>query len=72
MLDRKFRHPRRPLRPVDLVLPAVFAQLLLFVHAAGFPPDQALVRVAVGNLVIAALAMLPSLWLKPVRVHWVN
>ncbi len=74
MLDRKFRHPhpRRPLRPVDLILPAMLAQLLLFVHAASLPPAQALFRVAAGNLVISALAMLPSLWQRPVSAHWVH
>lgn len=52
----------RPLRPIDLLFPVGFSQLIIFACAAQSP--QPVYLVAVGNILLIALAMLPSTFAK--------
>ncbi len=64
---------RRSLRPVDLLFPAMIAQVLVFAYASCLPPKRALIHASIGNfIIISGLAMLPSLWARPVKAHWVR
>lgn len=49
------------LRPVHLVIPATLAQMLVFLVAIYHTPAEALYVLGIGNLLIIALAMSPSL-----------
>ncbi|HQU03025.1 MAG TPA: hypothetical protein PLI12_11295 [Acetobacteraceae bacterium] len=48
------------LRPRHLVIPVMLAQLIVFIIAAQLPPVAALTFGATANLVIVAMAILPS------------
>jgi len=54
----------RALRPVDLILPVMGAQVALFVFTAWLPIGRAIIDMAIGNIVIAGLAMLPVTFVK--------
>jgi hypothetical protein len=49
------------LRPIDLVVPATLAQLIVFLAAIFHAPEQALYVLGIGNLLIIAVAMSPAL-----------
>jgi hypothetical protein len=54
------RRQTRPLRPVDLLLPIMFAQTMLFAYAMTLPASQAIYHAGLGSLILAGVAMLPS------------
>lgn len=61
------------LRPLQLLIPASLLQMAVFGLSFVFYPEVFLPLSALGNLIIAGLAMLPGL-LRPERVqmHWVK
>lgn len=52
---------RQPIRPIQFLTPVVLAQIVVFGIAFQLPAAQALTLGAVGNLVIVAVVMLPSI-----------
>jgi hypothetical protein len=53
--------PPQPLRPRHLVIPVMFSQIAVFVIAVNLPFSQAITFGTVGNILIAALAISPSI-----------
>lgn len=74
LLLKRVEHPRRILRPAHLLFPAMFTQMILLVIGVWLASDKAFIQIAIGNLVIAGLAMLPSVFSRQQRfqAHWVN
>jgi hypothetical protein len=50
----------RRLRPVHLLIPTALAQMILFAWVLLHPVEPILSNLAIGNLLIIALAILPS------------
>ena len=67
-------HPKKRLRPAHLVIPAMMAQLMIIFYSSWLPNNQMLYFEALGNFVIAGLAMLPAAFpQKRYRfAHWVH
>jgi len=77
LLLQRIQRPRRSrlsgLRPIHILYPAVFAQVILFVGVMARPVDNFFGWFITGNLVIAALSILPSAFIPPrPLVHWVR
>jgi ABC-type Fe3+ transport system permease subunit len=53
---------RRPLRPVHLLPGVILAVVANLAFATHLPQAQAIYQFGIGNLVIIAVAMLPSIW----------
>lgn len=50
----------RYLRPINLLVPIMVAQIFLFVCFAWLPSIDSFINILVGNIIIAGVAMLPS------------
>lgn len=65
------------LRPVHMLWPAVLGQVLVFIVSLNLPVERALTTLAIGNLVVVALAISPMLFRSPrpersrSTAHWV-
>lgn len=63
----------RNLRPINLLLPAVLAQIAFFTIVMLKPAENFFSVLALGNLVITSLVILPGIWSHPApRAHWVR
>jgi hypothetical protein len=77
LLLQRIEHPRRlrlrELRPIHVFYPAVLAQVVWFVIIMARSAGNYFGMFITGNLVITALAILPSVFVRqrPV-VHWVR
>ncbi len=58
------------LRPTQMLVPLTLAQVLVLVASAF--SDKSIYVFAIGNLIVVWLAMLPSMFPRPPRVHWVT
>jgi hypothetical protein len=61
------RQPRRP-RPIDYLFPILATQVIMFLLSFAVPRGQAIVQMAVGNFVVAGIAMLPAAWNNKRRI----
>jgi hypothetical protein len=71
LLLKRVRHPRPILRPVHVVFPAMFAQMILLSISLW---QKSFTAAAAGSLLIAGLVMLPSAFPQKQRVsfHWIK
>jgi len=71
LLLKRVEHPRRVLRPAHLLFPAMLAQMILLSISFWM---KSFSQAAIGNLIIASLAMLPSVFPQKRRfqAHWVR
>lgn len=72
-IERPRRFQLRDLRPIHMLFPSVLAQVTWFVIIMARPTDNFFGLLVTGNLVITALAVLPSAFVRPrPTVHWVR
>lgn len=71
VLARWLRHQLTALHPVRLVIPVVTLQVILFAIAAGVSSNF-LYTLALGNLILTALALLPIILPRRPRYHWIR
>jgi hypothetical protein len=63
----------RELRPVDMLFPAVFAQIIFLFVVLLLPEEHYFGALMTGNLVITTLAILPGIWSRQSpRAHWIR
>jgi hypothetical protein len=80
LLLQRIERPRRSrlrglrdLRPAHLLLPSVLAQVTLFIWVMWHPTGNFFGTLMTGNLIIAALSILPSEFVRPRQsAHWVR
>lgn len=77
LLCRRIERPRRlrlhQLRPIHMLFPSVLAQVIWFVNVMIRPAENFFGLFITGNLIITALAVLPSAFVQPRRIaHWVS
>ena len=69
----RFPYNLRNLRPAHLLVPAALAQIALFISITLLQMENLFIVLMTGNLVIVALAVLPSVWSRPrLVVHWIR
>lgn len=72
-IERPRRLRLRNLRPIHMLFPSVLAQVAWFVNIMLRPAENFFGLYITGNLVIAALSILPSAFIPPrPSVHWVR
>lgn len=54
------RKKTRRLRPVDLVVPVIIVEVGLLAYVTQLSPAEAMTKFAMGSLVVAGVAMIPS------------
>lgn len=77
LLFHRIERPRRfrlqDLRPIHMLFPSALTQVILFVWVMWHPTDDFFGILMTGNLVIAALSILPSVFVRPRQsVHWIG
>jgi hypothetical protein len=72
-IERPRRAFLRGLRPIHMLFPSVLAQVVWFVNVMAHPTENFFGLLITGNLFIAALAVLPSAFVRPrSSAHWVR
>lgn len=60
------------LRPTQLLIPATISQIIIFMIAA-LRIENFISTIAIGNLIIVAIAIFPSTFQQPaLKAHWVK
>lgn len=68
---RWLRHKVSRLTPVRILIPTTLLQMIFFIFTIGY--ENSLAFLAVGNLLIVSIAILPSTLSRPKpTVHWVK
>jgi hypothetical protein len=59
------------LRPQHLIIPATLLQIIVFIIAACFS-QHFISTVAIGNIIVVGIALLPMTFPQPLKAHWVK
>jgi hypothetical protein len=70
---RWLRYKISLLRPIQVLVPATLAQIMVFILAASFAIEKFILLTILGSLVVACLAMIPLMCQpSPAKAHWVR